>query len=112
MTSGFFQRVHAPTLGATLGAWCPALATVAQGSFVYGQPFVHALLISVFIALTSATTTIFLLRAAIFRERLSGSEDVPANPCRKRFFEGFVDRGVSVSLVNPHVTSLHRPTQP
>jgi multicomponent K+:H+ antiporter subunit G len=69
----FFQRVHAPTLGATLGTWCLSLATVLQGSFVYRQPFVHALLIAVFIAVTAPITTIFLLRAAIFRERLSGT---------------------------------------
>jgi len=75
----FFQRIHAPTLGATLGTWCLSLATVVQVSFVYEQPFVHALLIAVFIALTSPITTIFLLRAAIFRARLSGSNDVPAN---------------------------------
>jgi multicomponent K+:H+ antiporter subunit G len=66
----FFQRVHAPTLGATLGTWCIALATAVVGSFMRGQPFAHALLIPVFIALTAPVTTIFLMRAAIFRERL------------------------------------------
>jgi multicomponent K+:H+ antiporter subunit G len=73
----FFQRVHAPTLGATLGTWGLALATVAQVSFAHGQLFVHALLIAAFIALTAPITTIFLMRAAMFRERLLGSEDVP-----------------------------------
>ena len=73
----FFQRVHAPTLGATLGTWCLALATVAQVSFVRGQLFVHAALIAVFIALTAPITTIFLMRAAIFRERLRGAEGIP-----------------------------------
>ena len=69
----FFQRVHAPTLGATLGTWCFVLATIAQVSFQSGQPSVHAVLIAVFIALTAPITTIFLLRAAIFRERLRRS---------------------------------------
>jgi len=73
----FFQRVHAPTLGATLGTWCLVLATAAQASFVRGQLFVHALLIAVFIALTAPVTTIFLMRAAIFRERLLGNRTVP-----------------------------------
>ena len=73
----FFQRAHAPTLGATLGTWCFALATVAQVSFVRGQVFVHALLIAGFIALTAPVTTIFLMRAAIFREGLPGSGGAP-----------------------------------
>jgi multicomponent K+:H+ antiporter subunit G len=73
----FFQRVHASTLGATLGTWCLALATLVQVSFARGQLFVHAALIAVFIALTAPITTIFLMRAAIFRERLRGAEGIP-----------------------------------
>ena len=73
----FFQRVHAPTLGATLATWCLALATVVQVSFARGQLFVHAALIAAFIALTAPITTIFLMRAAIFRERLRGTEGIP-----------------------------------
>jgi multicomponent K+:H+ antiporter subunit G len=71
----FFQRVHAPTLTATLGTWCFAFATVAQVSFARGQLFVHALLIPIFIALTAPVTTLFLTRAALFRER---AERVPS----------------------------------
>ncbi|MCY1022288.1 monovalent cation/H(+) antiporter subunit G [Pyxidicoccus sp. MSG2] len=70
----FFQRVHAPTLGATLGVWCFTLATAVQGSFEQGQLYVHALLIPVFIAITTPVTTIFLMRAAVFRERRRGTE--------------------------------------
>lgn len=70
----FFQRVHAPTLGSTLGVWCFTLATAVQGTYAQGQPYVHALLIAVFIALTAPVTTIFLMRAAVFRARLRGTE--------------------------------------
>ncbi len=70
----FFQRIHAPTLGATLGTWGFTLATAVQGSFERGQPYLHALLITVFIALTSPVTTIFLMRAAVFRARIRGEE--------------------------------------
>jgi multicomponent K+:H+ antiporter subunit G len=74
----FFQRIHAPTLGATLGTWSFVLATVVQVSFVRGQPFVHALLIAVFLALTAPITTIFLTRAALSSERLRGAaNDAP-----------------------------------
>jgi multicomponent K+:H+ antiporter subunit G len=68
----FFQRVHAPTLGATLGTWSFTLATIVQVSFFGGQPYVHALLIVVFVAVTAPVTTIFLVRAALFRARRRG----------------------------------------
>jgi multicomponent K+:H+ antiporter subunit G len=67
----FWQRIHTTGLAATLGTWCFALATAAQVSFVRGQPFVHALLIPLFIALTAPITTVFLARAAIFRQRVA-----------------------------------------
>lgn len=72
----FFRRVHAPTLGTTVGTWSLTLATALQMSFVQGQVFVHALLIAVFLAVTAPVTTIFLMRAALFRERVAGG-DVP-----------------------------------
>lgn len=72
----FFQRVHAPTLGATLGTWGFALATAVQISYEHGQLYLHALLIAVFIALTAPVTTLFLMRAAVFRGRMRG-EKIP-----------------------------------
>ncbi len=77
----FFQRIHAPTLGATLGAWCMTLATAVYFSFQGGHLFVHALLISIFVVLTAPVTTIFLMRAALFRERAQGA-DVPPTVSR------------------------------
>ncbi|NMO18645.1 Na+/H+ antiporter subunit G [Pyxidicoccus fallax] len=70
----FFRRVHAPTLGATVGTWGFTLATAVQVSYERGQLYLHALLITVFIALTAPVTTIFLMRAAVFRGRLRGEE--------------------------------------
>jgi multicomponent K+:H+ antiporter subunit G len=70
----FFQRVHAPTLGVTLGTWSLTLATAVQGSFEHEQLYAHALLIGVFMVLTPPVTTIFLMRAAVFRERVKGTE--------------------------------------
>ncbi len=73
----FFQLIHTPTLGATIGTWGVTQAVVVQASFVTGQPYVHALLIAVFIALTAPITTILLMRAALFRARLRGDRTVP-----------------------------------
>ena len=78
----FFQRVHAPTLGATLGCWCLVLATVVYFSAKEDSLSVHAVLIGIFIALTAPITTVFLLRAALFRERRAGNPNVPPNTTR------------------------------
>ncbi len=72
----FFRRIHAPTLGATLGVWCVTIATIVYFSVQGGNIFLHAVLITLFIALTAPVTTIFLMRAALFRERQKGG-DVP-----------------------------------
>jgi multicomponent K+:H+ antiporter subunit G len=73
----FFQRLHAPTLGSTLGTWSITLATALQLSFLRDRVFVHALLVPVFVALTRPVTTIFLMRAATFRRRVAGQEAPP-----------------------------------
>lgn len=65
----FYQRIHAPTLGSTLGTWSLSLATALQFTFTREEPFARALLIGVFFAVTIPVTTIFLMRAALFRDR-------------------------------------------
>ena len=72
----FFRRIHAPTLGATVGVWCMSIATIVYFSAQSGTLFLHAVLIALFVALTAPITTIFLMRAAMFRERQKGG-DVP-----------------------------------
>ncbi|MFE8646849.1 monovalent cation/H(+) antiporter subunit G [Sphingomonas sp. NCPPB 2930] len=75
--STFFQRIHATTLGSTMGCWTLACATIVYFSARDGTLAVHALLISVFVALTIPVTTIFLMRAALFRHRQARLGDVP-----------------------------------
>ncbi len=74
----FFRRIHAPTLGATLGVWCVTLATVIYFSVQGRDLFLHSLLIALFVALTAPVTTIFLMRAALFRERQKKGDVPPA----------------------------------
>lgn len=75
----FFERLHTPTLVATVGTWSFALATALQISFVREQVYFHALLIPAFIGLTAPITTVFLTRAAAFRARQSGAK-IPGEP--------------------------------
>jgi multicomponent K+:H+ antiporter subunit G len=74
----FFQRIHTPTLGATAGVWCMTAATIVFFSVQDANLFLHAVLIALFLALTAPVTTIFLVRAALFRERQKGGDPVGA----------------------------------
>ena len=78
----FFQRVHAPTLGSTLGCWCMVAATIVYFSVKEQRLSVHAVLIGLFIAITAPVTTAFLMRAALFRERRARNPAVPPNTTR------------------------------
>jgi multicomponent K+:H+ antiporter subunit G len=50
---------------------------MSQVSFAAEQPYVHVLLIALLIALTAPVTTVFLMRAALFRARARREPDVP-----------------------------------
>lgn len=65
----FYDRVHAPTLGTTLGMACVAIASMIFFSVAQNRPVVHELLIIVFVTLTTPVTLMLLVRAALFRDR-------------------------------------------
>ncbi|WP_243369229.1 monovalent cation/H(+) antiporter subunit G [Microvirga solisilvae] len=74
----FYARVHAPTLGTTLG-----MASILAGSALFfsmleARPVVHEILIAVFVGLTTPVTLMLLVRAALYRDRIEGSKEVPA----------------------------------
>eukprot|EP01030_Chromulinospumella_sphaerica_P002233 gene2233-2187_t len=72
----FFERVHAPSIIATLGCWLIMHGTVLYFSVADSSLALHALLIAVFVAITVPIMSIFLMRAALFRAR-QGGRDVP-----------------------------------
>jgi multicomponent K+:H+ antiporter subunit G len=71
----FYDRVHAPTLGTTLGTVCIALASMIYFSTLETRPVVHEVLIVIFIFLTMPVTLIILVRAAQLRDRIEQSEN-------------------------------------
>lgn len=76
----FYDRVHAPTLGATLGT---VLIVVASITFIFasdGRIVLRDVLIAVFITLTSPVTLILLARAAVYRDRVEGRAEAPDEP--------------------------------
>ena len=64
----FYQRVHAPTLGTTLGVMCLAIASMIYFSALGTRPVLHELLIIVFVLATTPITLMILVRAALFRD--------------------------------------------
>jgi multicomponent K+:H+ antiporter subunit G len=68
----FFQRMHAPSLANTLGAWLVTLASIVHFSSLDGRPSLRVLVINALLAITAPVTTMLLARAALFRRRLAG----------------------------------------
>ena len=75
----FYERVHAPTLGTTLGTACVALASMIYFSALGTRPVLHELLIIVFVTVTTPISLMVLVRAAVFRDE---SENESTSPRR------------------------------
>jgi multicomponent K+:H+ antiporter subunit G len=72
----FYDRVHAPTLGATLGTGFILVGSMVCFSVLDARPVLHEILIGIFVTLTTPVTLILLTRAALYRDRVEG-RDVP-----------------------------------
>lgn len=70
----FYDRVHAPTLGATLGTGFVLIASMVLFSALESRPVLHEVLIGVFMTITTPVTYMLLVRAATHRDRVE-SED-------------------------------------
>lgn len=76
--SSFYERVHAPTLGTTLGIGSVLLASMLFFSVLQSRPVLHEVLIAVFVVVTTPVTLLLLARAALYRDRQEGNDEVPA----------------------------------
>ena len=73
----FYERVHSPTLGTTLGTALLILGSMLCFSVLQTRPLVHEVLILIFTSLTTPVTLMLLARAALYRDRTAGSSAVP-----------------------------------
>ncbi|MCC2596652.1 monovalent cation/H(+) antiporter subunit G [Pusillimonas sp. MFBS29] len=64
----FFSRIHAPTLGNTLGVFCVLVASILVSSMLEHRVVVHQILITIFLVITSPVTATLLMRAGIKRQ--------------------------------------------
>ncbi|HRE44938.1 MAG TPA: monovalent cation/H(+) antiporter subunit G [Terricaulis sp.] len=72
----FYERVHAPTLGATIGTGLILIGSMICFSVLETRPILHEILIGAFATITTPVTLILLVRAALYRDRVE-KNDVP-----------------------------------
>jgi len=65
----FFERVHPPTMGTTLGTALGLAGSMLYFTALESRPVLHEILIGVFMTLTTPVTYILLGRAALRRDR-------------------------------------------
>lgn len=73
----FYDRIHAPTLGTTLGIGSVLIASMLLFSVLQSRLVLHEVLIAAFMVVTTPITLMLLARAALYRDRREGNEDVP-----------------------------------
>ncbi|TFZ05692.1 potassium:proton antiporter [Ramlibacter henchirensis] len=70
----FYERVHPPTMAATLGTGLVLAACAIHFSGMEGRLILHHLLIGVFMAVTTPVTYLMLVRAALYRDAAEGRD--------------------------------------
>ena len=73
----FYARVHAPTLGTTLGIGCVLLASILYFSALQSRPVFHEILIAIFVTITTPVTLMLLVSAALHRDWDEDNGHVP-----------------------------------
>ncbi|GAA0596246.1 hypothetical protein GCM10009416_38240 [Craurococcus roseus] len=86
---GFYERVHAPTLGTTLGIGCILAAWTLFFTVLQARLVLHGVLIAALTVVTTPVTLMLLSRAALYRDRREGDRAVPRAPSQG-------DRGADV----------------
>ena len=81
--SKFYDRMHAPTLGSTLGIGSMLFASMLFFTVLQSRPVLHEVLIALFMVVTTPVTLMLLVRAALYRDRSEGRPDVPPVPERQ-----------------------------
>lgn len=72
----FYQRMHGPTMGSSMGLGAVLLASIIAFSVSEERVVIHEVLAWIFLTLTIPVTTMMLARAALYRHRREG-KNVP-----------------------------------
>ncbi|KEZ00207.1 potassium:proton antiporter [Sphingomonas sp. BHC-A] len=80
----FYERVHPPTLGSTLGMGLIVASSIICFSVLRSRISVHEILIALFLTFTTPVAFMLLARAALYREReeqrMRTPQDEPDKP--------------------------------
>jgi multicomponent K+:H+ antiporter subunit G len=76
----FYERVHPPTMGTTLGTGLVIIASMVFFTVREARPVLHELLIAAFMTLTTPVTYMLLVRAALYRDRSEGNDPLEQKP--------------------------------
>jgi multicomponent K+:H+ antiporter subunit G len=78
----FYERVHPPTMGTTLGIGLVLIGSMLYFSALESRLVVHEILIGVFMTLTTPVTYMLLLRAALHRDLAAGHDPLQDDAAR------------------------------
>jgi len=70
----FYERIHPPTLGTTLGVGLALIASMLLFSALESRPVLHEIVIAVFTIVTTPVTYMLLVRAALHRDRAESKD--------------------------------------
>lgn len=73
----FYERVHAPTLGSTLGIGCVLVASMLCFSVLETRLVLHEILIAVFVTVTTPVSLMLLANAALYRDQSEDNGKAP-----------------------------------
>jgi multicomponent K+:H+ antiporter subunit G len=73
----FYERIHPPTMGTTLGLGLTLMASMLLFSALESRPVLHEIVIAVFMVVTTPVTFMLLVRAALHRDR--AEDDTPVD---------------------------------
>ncbi|GLK70931.1 monovalent cation/H(+) antiporter subunit G [Ancylobacter dichloromethanicus] len=73
----FYARLHAPSLGATLGTGAILIGSMVCFSVLQGRPLIHEVLIGLFVTITTPVTLMLLASASLYRDRVEGNDAAP-----------------------------------
>jgi multicomponent K+:H+ antiporter subunit G len=70
----FYERVHPPTMGTTLGLGLILIGSMVFFSVLEARPVLHEVLIGLFMTVTTPVTYMLLVRAALHRDHAEGRD--------------------------------------
>lgn len=76
----FYERIHPPTMGTTLGTGLILIGSMLYFSALESRAVLHEILIGIFMTLSTPVTYMLLVRAALHRDSAEGRDPLRGEP--------------------------------